>query len=76
MANRKKYHVVPHPEGWKVEAEGAERASNIYDNKADAIERAKELAKSHPLGQVIIHKQDGIIQTEYTYGNDPYPPPG
>lgn len=28
------------------------------------------------LGQVIIHKQDGTIQTEYTYGDDPSPPAG
>lgn len=74
---RKTYHVTPnHGEGWKVKAEDANKASNVLDTKAEAVQRAKELAKSQPEGQVIIHKQDGKIQTEYTYGNDPFPPKG
>ncbi len=77
MSERKTYHVTPnHGEGWKVKAENASKASNICDTKAAAVQRAKELAKSQAEGQVIIHKQDGKIQTEYTYGNDPFPPEG
>ena len=52
------------------------KASGSHDTKAEAIARAKELAKKQALGQVIIHKQDGTIQTEHTYGKDPYPPEG
>ena len=50
--------------------------SSSYDTKAEAKARAKELAKKQVLGQVIIHKEDGTIQTEHTYGKDPYPPKG
>ena len=71
MSARKVYHVVPDGDRWKVELEGAERASATADRKEDAIQRGKELAKSGKLGQIIIHKQDGTIQTEYTYGEDP-----
>ena len=59
--------------GWNVKEENASRASSSHDTKAEAIARAKELAKKQTLGQVIIHKQDGTIQTEHTYGKDPYP---
>ena len=77
MPERKTYHVTPHIDGgWKVQAEDASRASSIHETKAPAVERAKELAKRQPLGQVVIHKQNGTIQTEHTYGKDPYPPPG
>jgi uncharacterized protein YdaT len=76
MATRKTYHVTPNDEGWNVKAENASRASSSHDTKAGAIDRAKELAKAQPLGQVVIHGQDGRIQTEYTYGKDPYPPRG
>lgn len=77
MKPRKVYHVTPHGDGdWKVKAEGSKRAADIIENKAEAVERAIELAKSNPLGQVKIHGQDGKIQTEYTYGKDPYPPKG
>jgi len=77
MANRKTYHVTSGGKGgWRVKAEGASRASNTYENKADAVQRAKDLAKAQPLGQIVIHRKDGQIQTEYTYGKDPYPPKG
>ncbi len=76
MGKRKKYHVTPTDEGWKVKAEASSRASSTHKTKAEAITRAKELAKAQRLGQVIIHKMDGTIQTEYTYGEDPYPPEG
>ncbi|HIQ05171.1 MAG TPA: DUF2188 domain-containing protein, partial [Anaerolineae bacterium] len=45
--------------GWNVKEENASRASSSHDTKAEAIARAKELAKKQALGQVIIHKQDG-----------------
>lgn len=71
MSQRKTYHVTPSGGDWKVKLVGAERANKILENKKDAIALAKELAKGADLGQVIIHKADGTIQTEYTYGNDP-----
>lgn len=77
MPTRKVYHVTPKPDGgWQVKAENASRASSNNERKADAVDRAKELAKSSELGQVIIHKQNGTIQTEYTYSKDPHPPKG
>ncbi len=76
MSKRKKYHVTKTDTGWSVKAEGANRASANLDTKQEAIQRGKKLAKSADSGQLIIHKQDGEIQTEYTYGNDPYPPKG
>lgn len=65
------YHVLPEGDDWKVRRAGAGRAEGVYENKSDAVERAKVLAKGARLGQVKIHKQDGSIQTEHTYGEDP-----
>lgn len=71
------YHVTPNSNGgWDVKKEGGRRPSAHADRKSDAIARGKELAKKVPLGQIKIHKQDGKIQTEYTYGKDPHPPKG
>lgn len=69
------YHVTPFGEGWKVAAEG-EELEVVRDNKDDAISEAKRLAKSNDLGQVIVHKQDGTIEEEFTYGDDPRDVPG
>ncbi len=77
MANRKTYHVTPKKDGgWNVKGQGASRASSTHDTKAEAVNRGREVAKSQPLGQLVIHKQDGTIQTEHTYGQDPHPPKG
>jgi uncharacterized protein YdaT len=77
MARRKVYHVVPKQKrGWNVKKENASRASSSHETKNKAIAQAKKLAKNQELDQVIIHKKDGTIQTEYTYGEDPYPPTG
>ncbi|SER34545.1 Uncharacterized protein YdaT [Gracilibacillus ureilyticus] len=54
-------HVIPHEDGWAVKAEDAKKASNVYDNKQDAIDRAKEIAKNKQT-QVIIHNKDGSVK--------------
>lgn len=72
MSKRRVYNVNPTGDGdWEVKGRRADRAVKVYDKKADAIERAKNLAQKGPLGQVVIRKSDGTIQTEYTYGEDP-----
>lgn len=77
MSKRKTYHVTPTGTGdWKVKRERASKAAGIFEDKPDAVNKAKELAKSNPLGQIVIHKRDGTFQTEHTYRKDPYPPKG
>jgi len=77
MAKRIVYHVTTGDDGWKVKKEGAQRASGRTENKADAITLARDLAKNADgLSQVKVHKEDGSIQTEWTYGADPKKYPG
>lgn len=77
MVKRTKYHVTQRPDGrWQAKAEGSPRASTVADTKAEAIDRGRDLAKSKPLGQLVIHKSNGRFQSERTYGKDPYPPKG
>jgi uncharacterized protein YjbJ (UPF0337 family) len=67
----KTYLVRPHPEkgkGWRVEAEGAKRASSVHRTKAEAVAAAKEKARSQAPSQVLVYKQDGLTVQEKTYG--------
>jgi uncharacterized protein YjbJ (UPF0337 family) len=68
----KTYLVRPHAEkkkGWKVEAEGARRASSVHRTKPEAVAAAKELARSRAPSQLLVYKQDGLtVQEERTYG--------
>jgi hypothetical protein len=72
MSKRRVYNVNPTNNGdWEVKEKGADRSVKVYEDKSAAIDRAKELAKIPALGQVVVRKADGKIQTEYTYGADP-----
>ena len=76
MATRQKYDISHRQDGnWQVKQQGAERASGVFERKADAVERGRELARGQH-GQLLIRGTDGRIQTEHTYGNDPFPPKG
>jgi hypothetical protein len=43
----------------------------VVDTKEKAISYGRELAKDEGLGQLIVHKADGSIEEEFTYGDDP-----
>ncbi len=70
---RKVYHVEPSKgrEGWDIKEEGQDRAESHHQRKQEAVIIARKMAKSHPLGQVVIHKADGSVEEERTYGKDP-----
>ncbi|HEV2092362.1 MAG TPA: DUF2188 domain-containing protein [Rubrobacter sp.] len=54
--------------GWKVQAEGASRATSVHKTKGEAIANAKELARGRPPSQLLVYKQGGTVHTEQTYG--------
>jgi uncharacterized protein YjbJ (UPF0337 family) len=65
----KTYLVRPRADGgWKVEAEGAKRASSVHRTKAEAVAAPKEKARSPAPSQVLVYKQDGLTVQEKTYG--------
>ncbi len=68
---RKVYHVTKKDDHWQGKRTGADRASVTASTKAEAVAKTKGLAKAAPLGQIRIHKENGQIQMEHTYGQDP-----
>lgn len=68
-ATRVVYHVSTQDDGWKVQAEGAETPVVTKDTKGEAVDAARELAKSQEPSQVVVHKMDGTIQHSYSYGD-------
>lgn len=75
--SRKIYHVTKANDGhWKAALVGAGRASVSAETKAEAVEKTVELARQADLAQVVIHKENGVIQSERTYGRDPRRFPG
>ena len=74
MAKRNQ-HVVPHPDGWAVKPAGGERASSVHRTQAEAIERAREIARNQET-ELFVHGRNGRIRARDSHGNDPYPPEG
>lgn len=67
-------HVVKRDDGvWAVVGEGNQRSSGSFRTQADAISRAKDIARNQR-GEVVIHGRNGEIRDSISYGNDPCPP--
>jgi hypothetical protein len=71
-ARHQVYHVTPDPTGgWKVQAEGSSQPTSTHPTKKEAVAHGRELAKGHGRARLIVHRKDGRIESEYTYGHDP-----
>lgn len=75
MSTKRNQHVVPHQDGWAIRGAGAQRATEIFDYKSDAVQRGREIAQNQKT-ELIIHGQDGKIQSKDSHGHDPFPPKG
>jgi hypothetical protein len=77
MSKRTRYHVTPGGNDWKIQRGGSSRASARFETKAQALSRAREMARNSG-AQLFIHGRDGKIQEERTYprSSDPHPPSG
>lgn len=67
MPTRITYHVVPDSSGWLVKKGRAKKASSAHTTKEEALRAASDVAKSHPLSQVVVHNASGVIESDRTY---------
>ncbi len=71
---RKSFHSTPAREGgWKVTSGGrtiSKHRTQATSEKA-AVRAGRKAHKSGGLGQAVLHKSDGTIREERTYGKDP-----
>lgn len=68
-------HVVPNGGKWSVRRAGATKASGTFVTQAEAIAKARDLAKSQGT-ELYIHGADGRIRERNSFGKDPHPPKG
>ncbi len=75
---RSQYFVVLHEGRWKIKHNGTHYGP--YATQKEAIRKAVDAAhgsgKKGYDAQVLVQGKDNKFRTEWTYGNDPYPPPG
>jgi len=68
--DRKVFHVSPHEDGWKLALEGKTAPVSVHSTKDEAMTAAREAAKKAEPSQVIVHKMDGTVQSQFGYGED------
>lgn len=78
MSSRRRLFVSPDGARWKVQWEGGSVVSQ-HDTQAASIRAARATVASLAAGtcsQIMVQGADGRWRTEWTYGQDPYPPAG
>lgn len=71
MAARQTYHVVYDLKGgWRVIRVGTERALRRFEAKKDAIEWGRQASRNQGT-DFVIHRRDGTVESENSYGRDP-----
>lgn len=72
-SNRTVYHVTPNSDlsKWLVVREKDDSFREEHDTKDEAERAAKERARKEQPSQVKVHKKDGNMEYESTYGDDP-----
>jgi hypothetical protein len=78
MSSRTVYYVVLHEKQWKIKL--GDKHYGPYATQSAAIKVAIDTAhkngeKGFP-SQVLVQGENNQWRTEWTYGNDPYPPKG
>ena len=66
----KRIFVSPFNGDWKVKDPDNQKASGIFDTKAEAVERATEIARNKQ-AELFVQNMNGKIGWKNSYGNDP-----
>lgn len=76
--SKRNQHVVPREDGWAVRGAGAQRDTQVFNRKQDAVDRAREISQNQK-SELVVHGQNGQngqIQFKDSHGNDKFPPKG
>jgi len=79
MTDRKVFHSThTSGEGWHVALNGKTLSKHLTQNESHEAAKAyaRKAYEDGDLGQAVLHKENGTIQTEHTYGKDPERTPG
>ena len=67
---RENYHVIKRESGWSVKRGSASRAASVHKTKEQAIKTAREHAHRNKPAIVVIHSEDGSIESQETISEE------
>ena len=62
--------VEPRGDRWAVQKDGTQRASKLFDRKADAVTRARAQARREG-AELVVKTANGRIESKDSHGRDP-----
>ena len=70
---RQVFHSAHNKDGWRVLKGGkaVSKHGTQRESEAAAKKAGRSAYKRGGLGQAVLHKKNGTIRTEHTYGKDP-----
>lgn len=71
---RTRFDVIPNGGEWELRRE--EQLVSSHGRKDDAVQAGRKAARADQPSQLVVRGEDGKIQDESTYTDDPYPPEG
>ncbi len=68
---RQRFIVDARDGNWCVIREGRLNPVGRFPTKRQAVNRGRQVARSHGHSQLIVKSKSHVIQAEWTYGEDP-----
>jgi hypothetical protein len=76
LMERQRFIVDAAGKDWCVMREGQSAPVGRFPTKRQAINRGRQIARSHGYSQLIVKSKAHVIQAEWTYDEDPRRFPG
>jgi hypothetical protein len=67
MSQRTVIHLTPIYDGWAVKFDGTKSVISAHTSKNEAEKAAIDLAQSMPPSAVVVHRDDGEVETEMDF---------
>ena len=61
------YHVVPRDGRWVARLQGSPSVSAEAERRNDAVEAAERIIRQLGTGRIVIHSEDGAIESVHTF---------
>lgn len=68
---RQRFFIDADRDQWILHSEGSKRPMRSFKTKREAVAFGRNMARKRGHSQLVVKSRNHVIQTEWTYGQDP-----
>jgi Uncharacterized protein conserved in bacteria (DUF2188) len=68
---RQRFFIDAEGDAWTLHSEGSRQPMRRFKTKREAIAYGRNVARKRGHSQLVVKSRNHVIQTEWTYGQDP-----